>query len=69
MISDAQMNLMVSLKVPYIIMETIRETGITPNEAFEIFYGSETYRLLSDKETYYWGGERGVCSRELYART
>ena len=55
MISDTQMNLLISLKVPYIIMDIIRETGIGPNEAFDIFYSSETYRLLSDKETYYWG--------------
>ena len=55
MISDTQMNLLISLKVPYIIMEIMRETDIAPNEAFDIFYSSDTYRLLSDKETYYWG--------------
>ena len=55
MITDSQLIFMVSLKIPYIIMEIIRELKVTSDEAFEIFYSSYTYSLLSSKETYYWG--------------
>ena len=55
MITDSQFNYMVSLKIPYIIIEFMRYTGISSDEAFETFYNSLTYTLLSNKETYYWG--------------
>lgn len=55
MIDDKQLSLMVSQKIPEIIMRLTKELEISSDEAFELFYNSETYRLLCDKGTYYWG--------------
>ena len=41
-------------KIPYLIMEIARKLNKTESEAFDIFYESETYKLLCDKQTYYW---------------
>jgi len=54
-ITDEQLSLMISLKIPLIIMQIIKELGVSADEAFEMFYGSETYALLSRKQSYYWG--------------
>ena len=67
MINCAQLALLVSLKVPYIIMEIKKSLNVSRNEAFEMFYSSETYRLLSDKETYYWS-ESAQFVTESYIR-
>jgi hypothetical protein len=48
------MSLLASMKVPYIVMKIMQEMNISHVEAFDIFYGSKTYKLLSDKATYYW---------------
>ncbi len=55
MITNNQFMLMINLKVPYVITEIIRHYKIPASEAFELFYKSETYSLLSNKGTYYWG--------------
>ena len=55
MITDRQFSQMVSLKVPHAVMEITKRLAIPYSEAFDMFYDSETYRLLSDKDTYYWG--------------
>ena len=46
---------MVSLKLPIIIIEITKELGVSSDIAFELFYSSDTYKLLSDEKTYYWG--------------
>ena len=55
LISNQQLKFMVSMKVPFVLTEITRELGASANEALDMFYRSETYRLLSKKETYYWG--------------
>ena len=62
MINDEQLNFMVSLKIPNIILEIIRRLGISKDKAFDMFYRSETYKLLSDRGSYYWGESAGFVT-------
>ncbi len=55
MLTEGQFALMINSKVPYLVTEIVRNFNVPATEAFEMLYASETYRLLSDKETYYWG--------------
>ena len=55
MISAEQLSFMVSLKIPYIVMNITDKLRVTSDVAFELLYSSVTYKLLSDERTYYWG--------------
>lgn len=49
-----QVNFLIRLSIPKIILEISKKLNISTNDAIKQFYNSETYSMLKDIETDLW---------------